>query len=186
MAKVKINLQGYLATDFYKIDCELGWRKMHLVYRDVNNARAFVELVLGKNKWKWKAEDTIVALAADTLKIQSTRLEDIMESKGKGVVHATDQERIKQFLTGVWHQDVPTTPDRRVRRPDKEDDDKPRKTKAANGSTVSLAEICKRNGWDDRRARRHLRTSGAQRDGRWSWPPAEVAGIEEQLRAVFK
>jgi hypothetical protein len=190
MVKVKVDLRQFkgelLPTDVYKIDAYLGWRKKWLCFRDVNNARVYVECLLGKDKWKWKSSTEIVAKAADTLKISCLRLEEIMESTGKGVLQDYDKENVQRFLYGVW-KDEPER--KKLRGPEEEVDDKPKPekkpTKKANGEAIDLASICARHGWDTRRARQGLRKLGVQREGRWAWPVEEVAGIEEKLGKIF-
>jgi hypothetical protein len=195
MVKVRVDLRQFkkvdqrqfkgelLPMDVCKVDAELGWRKKSLTFRDVNNARVYVECLLGKDKWKWKSSTQIVAKAADTLRISCLRLEEIMESTGKGVLQDYDKENVQRFLYGVW-KDEPER--KKLRGPEEEVDDKPKvEKKVVNGEAVDLASICARHGWDTRRARQGLRKLGVQREGRWAWPVEEVAGIEEKLGKIF-
>jgi hypothetical protein len=168
----------------FKVTCTLDWRLYVERFKYVDTARAFVTLVLGEDKYKWVSPTKIVAKTASTLTIECDELEKIMESTGKKPMPADIDGRVQKFLFGVW--DGPTvegaTRDERGD-PALSPRDKPR---VGDGVSESLGEICKRNKWDERRARRALRASGDKKEGRWRWLKDEVPAIEARLREVFK
>jgi hypothetical protein len=176
-------------TSQFKIECELGWRQYTERFREAGNARLFVEAMLGKDKPRWKSPTTIVAKSADVLKISCDRLEELMEVgvTTKHTLPAFTLEKIEKFLRGVWDQQNVPKETRTKSRHDVADQVKKLGADSLlpNGQTVSLADICKRRGWDERVARRKLRASGEKREGRWSWSKADVAGIEGKLEGLL-
>jgi hypothetical protein len=185
MAKhdMRVKFAGQVTSQF-KIECELGWRQYTERFREAGNARVFVEAMLGKDKPRWKSPTCIVAKAADTLKISCDRLEEAMEAKRGAALPAFTLEKIEKFLRGVWDQQNAPKGDAGQRGAVKQAI-KDHASMIRNGETVSLAEICKRRGWDERVARRKLRASGEKREGRWAWSGGDVASVETKLAGLL-
>jgi len=173
-------------ADFYRITCTLGWRLYVERFRSVDVSRVFVEKVLGKDKPKWMSKSKIVAKGGNALVIECNELEEIMESIGKAILPDDILAKIQKFLYGQW--DGATVDD--ATPPKSEATTTPRKAPtmrdASADGDVTLGDICRRHRWDERRARRMLRTSGAKREGRWRWTNDEAKAVEAQLRDLFE
>ncbi len=171
-----------MGIKIYTITCQLGWRQWTQRFREPQNARVFVEAVLGKDKPRWKSSTCIVAKDADTLKIESDRLEEVMESTGKGKLHELTAADVKRFLTGVWTQKENKEEEAKTGR----DKPPPGKRATAGNGGVSLSDMCKKNKWDERKARRALRDLGEKKEGRWHWPDNEAVAVEKKLSEAMK
>lgn len=166
-------------NNFFKVECQYGNRKFFERYNKVENAQAFVKHVLGKDKFRWKDENTIAAKGADALLVISERLEEIMEAKGKGSVDSTTVAKIHKFFHEEWAEYASPKPES-----DHQATKAVRKA-APSGDVITLDVICKKNKWNPKQVRQALRKSGEKKEGRWAWAKNEVAAVEERIRRIL-
>jgi hypothetical protein len=166
----------------YKVTCKLGDRNYIEKFATMGNAREFIEKMVETRKGKPKWESSTCMIVKDVT-ITSESLEDIMESEQQGKTYEGMFKRIPDFLEGkgIWSKTGASPLE------EEEEKEKRKKKKSGDGDDVqSLADICKRNGWDERRARMRLRASGEKKTGRWAWTSDRVPDVEKKLRQLMK
>jgi hypothetical protein len=174
--------------------CELGHRRYVESFTDPRTARAFVDLVLKGEKFKWKSTTTIAAKDG-VLVITSALLEELMEMKEPKGVELPEPipNHVEAFLLGHW-------PKKGARSSVDGDEDHDKnagpggKSKAKSSPVgkarvvapgeVSLAELCETGGWEPRAVRIAMRREKWQKpEGGWVWP--RKSGIEKKLRELM-
>jgi len=172
-----------LPTHFIGITC--GKRYHSETFAAAYAARAFVDHIIGDQKYKWLSHTRI--RTEENVIVDSPELEDIIEHE------LTPAEEAWQLSDQCKRQIFYVATGRRLRvRPfnDKKMYDsvaepikaiqQERIRRESPDGLVSIADICTRIGMDPSKARRALRAStqlAHQAKGRWAWPESEVDAI---------
>ncbi len=157
------------------VSCELGERRYSESFVSDAEARAFIDLVLGEEKFKWKSP-TMITAKDGVLIVKGEDLEDLMELEPPEDVELPEPipRTVERFLRGKWLK-VEAELAAATPAVAKSDD---------AGGSVTLAELCERHKWDPHEVRVAMRKAKWSRPGAgWRWAKSE--GIERKLSKLM-
>lgn len=175
------------------IKCVLGPRLYIENFTNDKSARAFLELVVGKEKPKWKT-DTMFTTHDDNCEISTAHLEELWEMPSPGITLAEPiPSTVKNFFGGQWKGMPKVDVGEKTREKIKETS-KARTTRekrvavGSNGEDlVTLDHLCKQNKWEPRRVRAAMRGASWEKPGSgWAWPATDAGKIEKALSKLMK
>jgi hypothetical protein len=185
------------------IKLELGPRLYVEKFDGTNEAKTFLDKVVGKDKPVWKTS-TQFTTKEDALSVSCEELEDIMEFEKKDedlwVIPDKMLKQIEAFMTGKWPK-VKNSPDpevghvgdkkRPVRAPNRDLGPVKKRTaiatRAPKDDMTALGDICAKLKIDPSDARKAMRVAKWEKPGSvWAWPNKEAAAIEKKLKQLMK
>ena len=174
-----------LAKHVFK--CTLGDRLYVESFTQDKSAKAFLELMVGKEKPKWKTDKSFTTHDG-TCEIFSEHLEELFEMRSGGVTLAEPiPSQVEAFLRGKWKVKEPEGKVSKVKTKNAPATKavKAKDVKGIDGTT--LDQFCKLNKWEPRRVRQAMRKAKwVKPAGGWSWALKDAPDIEKKLKVLMK